>query len=266
MLTRPLAAVFVLVVLFGPARARAVERPFVLWDKQDLAALRQKIEHEPWAKAAYDERMKKPPELEKDLFELLRFAAGDDAAAGGRQKAKLLRTVRSKQPLGGAQWLNVVRYDVLHDQLTADERAEVERVFRDYIEQALFTTDVKDGAGGFNDKAHYSRYDAYLYRKSGWLPNIIFPRKLERESDGRRPRRRGAGPSVLGAVRVGPVVPRRVPVRRRVLPGGVLQDRGHPRRTAALLPRGRAARAGRTGLRLHRPVGRDRARRTLGAS
>jgi hypothetical protein len=171
-----LAAVCVL--LANQLAAGEPPRPFVLWNAQDIAAIKGRIANEPWAKAIYEQNLKAPPDFEKDLFDLLRFAVGDDADAGKRQKDKLFRMVRSKPPYGGSQWLNIVRFDLLYAQLTAQERQEVEKLFRDYIEQALFTNAVIDGTEGFNDKARYSRYDKQFYSRSNWLPNIIFPRKL----------------------------------------------------------------------------------------
>lgn len=158
--------------------AAGMSRPFVLWNKDDIAAIRNRIETQPWAKSIYEQHAAKPPDLEKDLFDLLRYAVMRDAEAGRRQKEKLLRMVGSKPPQGGAQWLNVVRYDLLYDELSAEQRQLTEKVFRDYIETAIFTSAVIDGTHGFNDSAKYSRYDARLYTRSNWLPNIIFPRKL----------------------------------------------------------------------------------------
>jgi len=158
--------------------AAAPPRPFVLWNRDDIAAIRRRIETEPWAKAVYEQYAAKAPDLEKDLFDLLRYAVMGDGEAGRRQKEKLLRMVNSRPPQGAAQWLNVVRFDLLYDELTAEQRQQTEKVFREYIEVAIFTSAVIDGTHGFNDAAKYSRYDARLYTRSNWLPNIIFPRKL----------------------------------------------------------------------------------------
>ncbi len=89
----------------------------------------------------------------------------------------MLGKLRTKQPLGGAQWLNVLRYDLTHDLLTEDERTEIEGIFREYIrtaihENALFDPEV------FNDERNFSRYDAKTYTLRNWLPNIVWPRRL----------------------------------------------------------------------------------------
>ncbi len=169
---------YVFLSLFAvPLRGAEIQRPFVLWNKQDIAAIKARIETEPWAKAIYEANLKKPPENEGHLFELLHFAVTSDARTGERQKQLLLKMVRSPDPQGGAQWLNVVRFDLLHGLLTDAEKKEIEKVFRAYIEQAIFQNAVLDPAV-FNDSANYSRYDKFSYTRSNWLPNIIFPRKI----------------------------------------------------------------------------------------
>jgi len=161
------------------AAAVKVERPFVLWNKHDIAQIRRLIETEPWAKAVYQQHLQKgdPRDREADIFEILQFAVMNDQQAGARMKAKLLDMVRSPVPQGGAQEFNVVRYDMLYDQLTEGERREVEQCFRKYIEMSIFTNAVFDKSI-FNDSRNYSRYDARKYTRSNWLPNIIWPRKV----------------------------------------------------------------------------------------
>jgi len=151
------------------------EHPFILWDRDDLAAVRERIETEPWAKAAWEAGPR--DRGDEPLFDLLRYAAFDDAEAGDRQKKRLMRTVGSKRPRGGAQWVNVLRYDLLHDLLTDDERAAVQQFFRAYIDDAIFTNAVFDPAV-FNTERNYQRYDAKWYTRTNWLPNIVWPRRV----------------------------------------------------------------------------------------
>ena len=100
-----------------------------------------------------------------------------DRDAGEKEKGELLVMVRSPIPRGAAQYINVVRYDLLYDLLTPVEHQEVEKCFRTYIENAIFKRAVFDKTI-FNDSRNYSRYDAREYTRSNWLPNIIWPWKV----------------------------------------------------------------------------------------
>lgn len=177
-MTTTLRLVFTLILLLawlGPVSAAEVERPFVLWDRADLAAMKHRIETQPWAKARWE---RKPENrAEEALHDLLKYSLYDDAEAGQRQKKQLMGVINSKPPLGGAQWINVIRYDMLYDLLSEEERDKVETVFREYLEQALFTNALYDPEQ-FNDEANYSRYDALRYRRDSWLPNIVWPRRV----------------------------------------------------------------------------------------
>ncbi len=164
----------------GPARAgqfRAVEHPFMLWDKKDIAALRRRVGTEPWAKAALERLGRDRKGRARAAEELIRFVATGDEKLAAEQKARLLRVLKSPVPRGGAQWLTALRYDLLYDSLSADERAAFEEMARIYIQNAVFENAVFNPKI-FNDSAHYSRYDARKYTRTNWLPNIIFPRKV----------------------------------------------------------------------------------------
>ncbi|MBM4037143.1 MAG: hypothetical protein FJ290_01400 [Planctomycetes bacterium] len=166
-------AIFARGIFFLAAAAAAAEHPFILWTKEDLAAIRAKIEREPWAKVALA-RM----EEEKDpTAGLLRGAALGDAKAAEAETKELLRMVRSPRPQGAAQEINVLRYDLLYDQLTSDERREVESCFRAYIEDHVAKRVIFDPAV-FNNSRNYARYDAKTYSRTNWLPNIIWPWKV----------------------------------------------------------------------------------------
>ena len=158
---------------------RRAEHPFILWTKDDLAALRRRVAAEPWAKEAY----RRAVEAKKDdrrapaaLADLFRLAVEDDPAAAEREKKELLKVVRSPFPQGAAQEWTVLRYDLLYGRLSEDERRECEAVFRNYIEMMVFKRAVFDPAV-FNNSANYARYDAKVYTRSNWLPNIIWPWK-----------------------------------------------------------------------------------------
>jgi len=173
---RMLVTIAVGAMLF-PGIAAGAEHPFILWTRKDAAALRRKVETEAWAKAAYERMVKNPDPDERNLANLFRYVVMGDKEAGEQEKKELMRMVRSPIPRGAAQYINVVRYDQLYDLLTPDERREVERCFRVYIENHVFKRAVLDPSI-FNDSRRYSRYDARKYTRSNWLPNIIWPGKV----------------------------------------------------------------------------------------
>ena len=157
--------------------AGGAEHPFILWTKNDAAELRKKIQTQPWARAAYDSLVKQPHADQRSLSHLLRYLVRGDTAGVEAEKKELMTTVRSPVPRGAAQWINVLRYDVLYDRLSADERRTVERCFREYIENHVFKRAVFDKSV-FNNSRNYARYDAKKYTRSNWLPNIIWPWKV----------------------------------------------------------------------------------------
>ncbi|MBN1441362.1 MAG: hypothetical protein JXA90_01575, partial [Planctomycetes bacterium] len=156
-------------------RLAAVEHPFVLWTSAELEAIRERIETQDWARAEWE---RKPENrAEASLRDLLAYRLFGDRQAGERQKERLLRVVRSRPPLGGAQWLIVVTFDMAHDLLTAGEREEVEAAFRRFIDHAVFRNSLFDPEV-FDTSRNYQRYDALYYTRSNWLPNITWPRRV----------------------------------------------------------------------------------------
>ncbi len=158
--------------------APQVEHPFLLWTKQDLAALRKQIETEPWAREAYT-RMGRGKDRCRDLDELFRYAVMGDAEAGAAQKKKLLGVIKASHPLGAAMQWRVLAYDLLYDELTAEQREALERKFREYIRYAIKPGGTYD-TSVYNNEKNYARYDGEngRYTRTNWLPNIIFPWKL----------------------------------------------------------------------------------------
>jgi len=157
--------------------ALAMERPFILWDKQDIATIRKKIETQDWAKAACEKLVNNPERHEGSFGNLFRHAVMGDKEAAEKDKKELMRMARSPIPRGAAQYINVIRYDLLYDSLTADERREVEECFRIYIDNQIFKRAILDPKI-FNDSKNFSRYDARKYTRTNWLPNIIWPWKV----------------------------------------------------------------------------------------
>ncbi len=156
------------------AEAGEVERPFVLWTADDIEAMRERLEDDAEYAARVERTLEDPHSSEKDLLDLWRYAVKDDADAGERQKSRLLRVARSSVPRGAAQWLVVLRYDLLYDELTDQQRRKVEEFFHTYIDHRIFRNSIFDGEV-FNDERDYSRYHAHYHRLDNWLPNITFP-------------------------------------------------------------------------------------------
>ena len=167
----------------APSDFRPCEHPFLLWNSADIAELRQRLETESWARDAWnrwmsaDTKSSSPSPYASTLRNLARWAVLGDREAAKKEKEELLRVLRSPIPRGGAQWITVLRYDLLYDELSADERKSFEEMARIYINNAIFDNAVFN-PNLFNDSAHYSRYDARKYTRSNWLPNIIWPRKV----------------------------------------------------------------------------------------
>lgn len=165
-----------LTIALAPA-ATAAEHPFILWTKDDLAALKRKIETREWAKRGFAELRSEPDPDERWLADLLRYRLLGDKEAAERQKRELLAVMRSPVPRGGAQWITILRYDLLYDLLTDEEKRAFAEMARVHIRNAIFENAVFNPRV-FNDSRRYSRYDARRYTRTNWLPNIIWPRKV----------------------------------------------------------------------------------------
>jgi hypothetical protein len=163
--------------LLAAGRTPAVERPFILWNKKDIAAVRKKIEGQAWARKAYEKLINEPERHERTFSNLLRYAITGDKEIAQSQIKELVRTARSPVPRGAAQYINVIRYDMFYDSLTPEERRDVERFFREYIENHIFKRVIFD-PNIFNNSANYARYDAREYTRTNWLPNITWPWKV----------------------------------------------------------------------------------------
>ena len=153
------------------------KHPYILWDRDDIANLKTMIETQPWAARACEQLKIEPKRHEEAFAELLRCVVEPDDKRVGRQIEELLRTARSPVPRGAAQYINVIRYDLFYDRLAPDQRREVEQFFRTYIDNIVFKRAIFD-PDIFNDSRNYSRYDARVYTRSNWLPNITWPWKV----------------------------------------------------------------------------------------
>ncbi len=189
MMTRSLVLV-VLVAWPASAQMKDVPRPFLLWTKDEAAALRKRIETDPLAKQQYDKMAATDiSKVNPTLWDLFNYLVLGNEAAGQRQKAALLQFIGKKpepmtwenvdlknfvwnegMPSAGdrhqrdEQTLNALRYDALYDVLSPEERKGVETATRHYIQFHL------DGAP--------PRHPAFKYTRTGLLPNMHWPRPI----------------------------------------------------------------------------------------
>jgi len=182
-------ATFVLFLMLATG-ALAADHPFLLWTKEEAAAIRKRIETDPVAKQQYD-RMASTTISKGNptVWNLFNYLVLEDKAAGEQEKVKLREFIGKKpdpltwenvdlknfkwntgMPSSGdrhqrdEQTLNTLRYDVLYDILTPEERVGIEQAMRTYIQFHL------DGAP--------PRHPDFAYTRVGWLPNMHWPRAI----------------------------------------------------------------------------------------
>ncbi len=138
-----------------------------------------KIETEPWAGQAYQEMVASTERDGEDLRLLFRYAVMGDRQAGEIQKKRLLSLIKAPDPLGAALQWRILAYDLLYDELSSDERTNLEQRLRRYIQYAIKPGGTYDTTV-YNNEKDYARYDGEdgRYTRTNWLPNIIFPWKL----------------------------------------------------------------------------------------
>jgi len=159
----------------GGTAALAVEHPCMLWTKSEAAAIRQRIETDAAAKKQYERML----EMEKGgkqggnppWLNLFKYAVLGDKAAGEAEKQQLLRFIGTRPPVAvagnpessNAPWredrtLDALRYDVLYEELTPEQRKGIEDTIRGYVKWH------RDNPGPW-------KYNA----RTGWLPNMQWP-------------------------------------------------------------------------------------------
>jgi hypothetical protein len=165
----------------GAAAAEAAKaaHPYLLWNRSELQALRDKIETQPWAGQAYEDMVSSSERDGEDMRLLFRYAVMGDRQAGEIEKTRLLSLVKAPDPLGAAIEWRILAYDILYDELSSDERASIEQRLRRYIRYAIKPGGTYD-TSIYNNERNYARYDGEQgrYTRTNWLPNIIFPWKL----------------------------------------------------------------------------------------
>jgi len=144
-----LAVLFVL-----PSFAKVVDtpHPFILWTRDEAVQLRTRVETEPWAKETYA-KMRQETGNGRFVANLFAYSVMGDRAAGEEEKRELLRANVGL----GENTATVLRYDVLYDMLTPDERAQIEDKFRALARRVI-------GLG--RNTLHFDRMN--------WLPNMAF--------------------------------------------------------------------------------------------
>lgn len=156
------------------AEIRDIPHPFILLTREEATAIRKRIDTEPLARKQY-ERMKAietaSSRYRRTLFNLFNYLVMGDKVAGQAEKGDLLGFIGARPPLstpgnpetGNAPWrddrtLDALRYDILYDELTPEQRKGVEDTIRGYVEW------FEKNPGPL---VHAPR--------TGWLPNMQWP-------------------------------------------------------------------------------------------
>jgi hypothetical protein len=158
----------VLIVPFAVGAAlRPVEHPFLLWTRDEAAAIRRRVETEPWARAHFEAMLKDKEEC-ATFRNLFRYLVMGDESVVEPEKKYLVSLIgndprKFKGDTGGGrhydQYLSVLRYDALHDRLSEAERRGLEDTFRDFIK-------------------HHCEEETLTFTRTSWLPNMQWPRPL----------------------------------------------------------------------------------------
>lgn len=177
----PVAAI-VFCAWAASAGEKPVPHPHVMWTRDELAAIRRRLETDPLAKKQLEKmELMESGKVEMAgrripanpaLLNLFKYAVLGDRAAGEREKKALLSFIGARVPearpgnpaTGNAPWrddrtLDALRYDVLYDELSEEERRGVEQTIRYYINWAI------------DNPGPWSRGRP----RTGWLPNMQWP-------------------------------------------------------------------------------------------
>ncbi len=176
----------------GEGQMRKVERPFILWTKEEAAELRRRHENDPDFRKQV-ERMNRLTNTREvggnaTLRNLFNYMVLGDEQAGEREKRALLNFIgRKPEPLtwgidvedltwhvGGPshgdrhmrdeQTLNTLRYDVFYHELTDEQREGVEKALKTYVD--------------FHLSGHQPWHPDFNYDRTSWLPNMHWPRAI----------------------------------------------------------------------------------------
>jgi len=166
------------VAVVGRAEFKPPQHPFILWTRDEAAAIRKRIETEPWAKAEYGrivankntkgQQERRDSETFRNLFQIV--VMSDEKVAEAEKKYLLTFIGSNPESAPGNpratrhmdNYINVLRYDALYDRLTAGERKRIEDTFRDHIDFYL----------------HRDTEPGGKYTRTSWLPNMQWERPL----------------------------------------------------------------------------------------
>ncbi|MEI7832925.1 MAG: hypothetical protein WCJ56_07005 [bacterium] len=147
-----IAVLFLFLLGISPAFAAITPaaHPFILWNKQDVAEMKKKAATEDWAK-------KQQADLlagkygDTTFTRLYRYQVLGDEEVGKAELDYLMHiTAQSPQQVYGNiyqrmdSYLDALRYDVLYDIMTPEQRNSVEASFREYIKFVIDKPYVND--------------------------------------------------------------------------------------------------------------------------
>jgi hypothetical protein len=146
------AVAIALPVLSLPGSAgemKDIPHPYILWTKEEAADLRKRIETDATARRQYEQMEKDQGKAGQGLLNLFKYSVLGDKAAGEAEKKALLRFIGARPPpnkpgdpaTGNAAYrddrtMDVLRFDVLYDELSEDERAGERRHSGQYADPA----------------------------------------------------------------------------------------------------------------------------------
>ncbi len=165
--------------------SKKVQHPFLWWTKEEAAAIRKRLETDPEAKKQLEVTRRTTGEASgkaAPLWDLFQIAIYENEDAKARQ-LKELRKFMTMQPEtdAGGRWvvgnasatdrhmrdeqsMNVLRYDLLYDELTDAEKVAIENSMRVYIE--------------FQLSGHRPIHPHFGYGRTDTLPNMHWPRAI----------------------------------------------------------------------------------------
>ena len=139
------------------AAAAAGDHPFILWTREEAAALRRKVQTQAWAQAALEQMRRSSAGGDVGTMgRLFRYSVMGERDVGEQEKQALLGAAKAGRRSGGTH-LDALRYDTLYDLLTPEERRDVEQAWRRGIADAI------------------KRQTGHGCDRVNWLPNYGYP-------------------------------------------------------------------------------------------
>ncbi len=167
------------------AEMKNARHPFLLWTREELVEIRQRVRSDPQAQKQVDQMLQLETRGPKSggnpsMLNLFKFAVLDDKDAGRIEKDALLQFIGTTVPGSkagnpntlNAPWredhtLDALRYDVLYDELTDGQRRQIEQTARSFIDWCVANPgpwEIGDPGKGLKPGV-----------RCGWLPNMQWP-------------------------------------------------------------------------------------------